>query len=357
MPHVSVSKNRSHQNAAAEAAEWLIDLQSSEVSRQQQEAAADWLRRSPVHVEEFLQLTALYGDLSRLTELKDFDVETALAQLRLSPVEDNIIALSPPAVSGAGRRDLSSGRRLVKTIVRFRALAAAVALIAVGLWSAWPLQEFLNRGHYRTQVGEQRSLTLVDGSQIQLNAVSSLTASVDKSIRELRLDEGEALFRVAKDPTHPFRVHTPQATIEAKGTQFNVHVSSGTTVVALLEGQVLVTPSSSAEQGVLLHPGEEVAVGERLVARPTPHKVDLKTAVAWTEHRLVFEDAPLAEVITEFNRYSRQPFVIEDPALRDVRITASFNSNSAPTFAESLAAAGTLRVTRQPSGSWLIERK
>jgi transmembrane sensor len=54
--------------------------------------------------------------------------------------------------------------------------------------------------------------------------------------RDLHLDDGEALFRVAKNLAHPFRVHTPQATIEAKGTQFNIDVINDTTVVTCSRG-------------------------------------------------------------------------------------------------------------------------
>ena len=71
---MSVSgKGNTGMAAAAEAAEWFIDLQAGDISRERQEAFADWLRRSPVHVEEFLQLTALRGDLARLPELDELD--------------------------------------------------------------------------------------------------------------------------------------------------------------------------------------------------------------------------------------------------------------------------------------------
>ena len=148
-------------------------------------------------------------------------------------------------------------------------------------------------------------------------------------------------------------MHTPEATIEAKGTRFNVYVNKGETVVSLLEGHVLVTPPASTP--VLLNPGEQVAIARNDRTPPKPRAADVRTAIAWTEHRLVFEDAPLSEVIAEFNRYSLQPFVIDDPSLRDVRITGSFDSGSAQTFADSLAVAGALRVTRQTSGAYLIE--
>ncbi len=385
------NKNHSNRNGAAEAAEWFISLQGADVSREQQEAFADWLRRSPVHVEEFLHLTALQGELARLPEFRSLDVEKELASLQLPGEDDNdnVICLNvieprssdaqsavshAVQLSGGGAlegRVSSSGRddrRPRGARFLYAAAAATAATVAIGLWFAGPIRDFLDNEHYTTAIGEQRSLTLADGSQIQLNARSNLSAKVDKTARELQLEDGEALFRVAKDSVHPFRVHTPQATIEAKGTQFNVHVSNGTTVVSLLEGHVLVTlpaarsgrdASAAGEttEAVMLNPGEEISIAGRTSKPPQPHPVDLKVAVAWTEHRLVFEDAPLADVIAEFNRYSRQPFVIEEPVLGDARITASFDSNSTQTFAGALSAAGGLRVIQLPDGAWVIRRR
>src|SRR5262249_44142791 len=138
--------------------------------------------------------------------------------------------------------------------------------------------------------------------------------------------------------------------------------------VSLLEGHVLVTlpakghgttgaGGTAIPATVMLNPGEEISISAGTVQPPKPHPVDLKAAVAWTEHRVVFEDVPLSEVIVEFNRYSRQPFILEDSVLGEARITASFDSSSTQTFADSLSAAGGLQVLQRPDGSWLIQRK
>lgn len=346
-------------NAATEAAEWFISLQDMKVSREQQEVFADWLRRSPVHVEEFLQLTALQGDLARLPELRNLDVQKLLAAADPSGTDDNIVPFRSSVLDGnrtAAHKERSNSRRKRLGF----AVASAVTLTALGFgWSGF-IRDFFSTQRYRTDIGEQRSLTLADGSRMQLNTLSTLSATINTTVRDLQLTDGEALFHVAKDPTHPFRVHTPQATIEAKGTQFNVYVSKGRTVVSLLEGQVLVSQndrSVEAEMPVLLNPGEQISIAEHVTTLPEPRSVDLQAVVAWTQHRLVFEDALLHDVISEFNRYSHERFFIDDPALRELRITASFDSASAQTFADSLAAAGALQITRRSSGGWLIERK
>ncbi len=354
------------QAPSAEAARWFIELQAADLTRESQEAFTDWLRRSPVNVEEFLRYTALHGELARLDELKQIDVSSLLRDA--GDLQNVVDFDSTGAAAFAGTKSRSSaqvhgGDATQRSVGvpdgrprRKYAIAAALAAIAAGTALLFAAQGFFGAERYRTSTGEQRSLLLADGSHVQLNVRSSLTARVSRTGRDIRLDDGEALFRVARDATRPFRVHTPQASIEATGTQFNVHVRDNHTVVALLEGKVLVR-SAAASAAVALDPGEELTVAHGMGALPAPKAMDPRTVIAWTERRLVFEDAPLSDVVAEFNRYSRQPLAIEDPALRDMRITASFDSGSTQTFADSLAAAGNLRVSHRADGSWLIERQ
>jgi transmembrane sensor len=341
---------KEHLNAEtprAEAAEWFIRLEAGDGSLADQEAFGDWLRRSPVHVEEFLRLEALRADLCALPELRATDVKALLAHP--SAAQENVIDLDPLARRAARAPDYVRWAWRPLGVV-----AVALALIAVGVLAMDPLRSFLRTQHYSTAVGEQRSLTLADGSHIRLNVRSHLTATVDGTTRDVRLNDGEALFQIAKDPLHPFRVHTPQATIEAKGTEFNVHVLHGKTVVALLEGRVEVQLRQGAP--VVLEQGQELTIANRLPTPPAPRKADLNSVTAWTERRLIFIDTPLSEVVEELNRYSREPFVILDPSIRSERITINFRSDSTQTFGASLAAASDLRVTHQSDGSWLIER-
>jgi transmembrane sensor len=336
---------------AAAAAHWFVALQAADVGTEMRERFADWLRRSPLHVKEFLAYTALSQDLGRLPELLRIDTAALLREANETP---NVVGIDAgadlPVAAGEGSvSSRSTSRRLGV------ALAAAAVLAAIGLGVARFSGGAFGAERYETGIGEQRSLVLADGSHVRLNVDSSLTARVNDAARDIRLDGGEALFEVAKDSARPFRVRTPQAVIEAVGTQFNVHVKEGLTTVALLEGRVVVRPLRDAVP-VPLAPGQEITVADRVGGRPQASSADLDTATAWTKRRLVFEDVPLAEVVAEFNRYSRQPLVIDDTAVGDVRITASFDSGSTQVFAETLASAGGLSVQRRADGSWLIRR-
>lgn len=344
-------KDGSHDAAVTEAAaEWFVDLQASYVSPERQAEFADWLRRSPVHVEEFLRLTGLYGDLKQSAEFNAVDVKALLEEISSTTPQPNVIPLhTQPIATSESIGGASASRRH-----RSRWLLAAAASSALAI-IAYPIVATLSGSHrYKTETGEQRSLVLKDGSHIQLNVRSALSTRIDDKLREIHLDDGEALFEVAKDPSRVFRVRTPQAIIEARGTQFNVRVKNGETTVALLEGSVAVHRADDAAP-VMLTPGQALTLSSASQAPPAPRETNLDTVTAWTKRRLVFEDTPLTEVVAEFNRYSPQPVLIADPQLAHVCITATFDSDSIHTFTDSLSAAGNLQTIRQADGSLLIQ--
>jgi transmembrane sensor len=376
-----VSKASEHtRTVALEAVEWLLDLQAGTASMEQRAAFADWLRRSPVHVEEFLRVVTLQADLGRLAKLVHTDVDALIDEVSHAPTRRNVIDLRRPghsadtlAANETGVREAAAptGKRRGFRTDRVRsgiiAGAAAAAALIIGflvVGRSW-LDGLLRTTHYTTGTGEQRSVNLRDGSEVQINVRSDLMVRVDASSRDIRLAHGEALFHVAKDPRHPFRVHTPDAVIEAKGTQFDVRVRDGRTVVVLLEGHVAVSHPISDGRGfrrsglaaldaITLDPGQMVTVESRMDTALRPRRADVAAATAWLQHRLVFDDTPLSQVIEEFNRYSSEQVILDDPSVGDVRITASFAASSAPLFARSVAAAGDLRVTRGPDGTWHI---
>jgi transmembrane sensor len=233
--------------------------------------------------------------------------------------------------------------------------------VALGAWQWW------HAGVYATDIGEQRTVRLADGSTVELNALSRITVTLSKTLRDIELTRGQALFHVAKDGARPFIVQSEGVTVGAVGTQFDVYRKRNGTTVTVLEGEVAVVPKrdSRAEREedsapsilgsrsdeaagtngatILVSAGEQVTVTPHDVQRR--HKADVAAATAWVEQRLIFDATPLGDVADEFNRYNTRKLVIADPALRSVGISGVYSTADPASLVGFLRAQPDLHVT------------
>jgi ferric-dicitrate binding protein FerR (iron transport regulator) len=193
---------------------------------------------------------------------------------------------------------------------------------------------------YATGIGEQRTVTLSDGSTVELNSQSRLRVAFHPHERDVELLEGRALFHVAHDRTRPFLAQSEGAKVRAVGTQFDVYRKSDGTVITVVEGRVAVMPESSwvnsvapsmtarlstvavSSTEVLLSAGEQLSVTRRRSPQPVP--VDAAVATSWTQHKIVFRHTPLAEAFAELNRYGGISLRIQGKGLEDFRISGTY---------------------------------
>lgn len=277
-----------------------------------QEAAAAWFaaqRRSVMSIEERAAFDAWRADPQNLAALN------AMHELwgEMSALKGARIPIEAPVRTG---RRLALGTGLA---------ACLGAVVSLGLWAAQPLA-FAESA--RTRIGEQTSRTLPDGSVVNLNVATRIDYRMHARSREVRLDEGQALFVVKKDKDRPFRVHAGDYEIRAVGTAFDVRRRDGDTQVAVQEGVVLVTRVKGPEAGAVvawLKAGEKLdlraaapSVGVP-VARVQP--VAVQSVAEWRLRTVAYEDATVAEVVEDLNRFFPQPIAIQDPALGARRVT------------------------------------
>lgn len=342
--------------AANEAAEWLATLTDSACSAEERQGFAAWLRRSNLHVEEFLRLSVLARHLNEPSIWNDVSVATLVTEALASK---DVIA--HVARSGKGARQTGVPR----TLRWLLPLAAACTTVAA-------LLLFLNREiifpsgtTYATEVGEQRSIALEDGSVVALNTGSRLHTRFTAAERTVELLQGEAIFKVMKNPQRPFRVLSGPSEIVAVGTEFNVYARSAGTVVTVLEGRVRVSHANDADASARhgatqIHEYEiELARGEQAVISPQRPIVrtvleDPAKATAWTERRLIFEETPLAAAIAEFARYYKVKIIrIADPKLAQLHITGVFDASDPASLVDFLKAFGDVDIKEDERG-WIV---
>lgn len=316
---------------AEQAAEWVCTLENA--GPDEQAGFRGWLKQSSHHVEEFLLACAVYRELDGVDPQHRQDLRMLMA------LEVGNVVPIQPSEGGVGVRNRMLGRGSWK----ITGIAATVALIGIaaviGFWLRAP-----DSDRYTTSVGEQRIFELSDGSVIYLNAQSRIKAQLSDTTRDIQLLDGEALFKVAHDPSRPFRVHADGAVIQALGTQFNVYRQSSGTTVAVIEGVVRVTPRKEAPTKLtagaelrLLHEGNSMPIT----------RADITKATAWRQRRLVFKEDRLADVASEFNRYNRSLQIhLEGESVGERKLTGVFDADAPESLIRFLDGAGDYSVQR-----------
>lgn len=263
--------------------------------------------------------------------------------------------LSPGPLPHAARSQRAGFRR--------GALQTALVAAALGIAAVIGIFWYQRAAGVATDIGEQRTLTLADGSRVLLNTNSRVVVRFEPHRRLVELKQGEALFEVArKAPDNPFVVQAGAQTITALGTRFVVRRDALNASITLIEGRIAVTgagPDNRSQRAeateprpVILSPGERVTVFET-----GPAKLDMppiEKVTAWRSGHVDLVDVSLADAAAEMNRYSRTQLLIEQPAAAALRVSGVFRTGDIESFANAIAETYGLRVTAQ-DGSVLLE--
>lgn len=320
------------EEALREAAAWMTRLKVAQGREAEQREFASWLTRSPVNVRHYLELVNLDAQLQDKTLFANLD------ELCLKP-GDNVVQWSAaPTQPPLQRKAKSWGARGIA------AAAALVIIVVVGVTSSLPRLQDQRR--YLSGRGELRSIALPDGSIVTLNTQSDIRLRYSSGARTVELLSGEALFRVAKRANLPFRVLVGDSVVQAIGTEFNIDRSAERPLVTVVEGRVSIHPSSASQQEnspVLLSAGEQLSVAPGAqVRRLAP--IQISRVTTWTQRRLVFDQAPVSEVVRQLNRYNKAQLSVTDTALARRSVTGTFESSDPDSFVQFLEQQGGVSV-------------
>lgn len=153
-----------------------------------------------------------------------------------------------------------------------------------------------------TARGETYSVKLPDGTQVWLNAASSIRYAANFSMhttREVEL-EGEAYFEVAKDEERPFIVHTDRQQVKVLGTRFNVssYTDEPDLRTTLLEGSVEINYQNT---NTLLYPGQQSNLSDGGILHI--HKVDTEPIISWIHNEFMFDGDDIESVMRKLERW------------------------------------------------------
>lgn len=241
------------------------------------------------------------------------------------------------------------------------ALAASVVLL-VGV-AGWFALRYSDNQVLETAIGEQRRITLADGSRVDLAPDSRLSTRFTLVRRDVRLVRGQAFFAVAHNAVRPFIVYANNLTVAAVGTEFDVRISPSSTAVTVSQGQVTVAPdvdgvgsgSRSNTEIVRASVGQRVAFSNS-AQRLSVAIVDPKVAGAWRDGTLQFVGEPLEDVINALNRYTA-PQIVVAPAFQQTRFTGTVSPSKVHDWLKALEQIYAVEVVDQGANEVLIRSR
>lgn len=203
-------------------------------------------------------------------------------------------------------------KRTIRPIHIWQAVAAVLFIVAASsvYLSTIGKDTEANLIQQYIPTAEIRTLTLPDGTQVQLNSQSTLLypqnfTGKDRSVFLI----GEANFKVKPDKKHPFIVKSNDFQVTALGTEFNVSAYPENPVLAatLISGSVLVEYNDLKSQ-VILKPNEQLAYNKD-TRRHCLDNPDMKEVTAWQRGELVFREMSVKDIITVLER--KYPYTFE----------------------------------------------
>lgn len=339
-----------------EASEWLARLNADDVTSEDRARFEAWRSVHPLHARAYDDLTTSWA---RFTAAAPFVRAVSFAQSMNETA----------SLVGEARGEADGVRRSRQRGVVW---AAAATLLATAVGLCWL---YVGRGlpadTFVTAIGEHSTLSLPDGSTLELNSDSRARIEYSQSRRVIHLDRGEAYFKVAHDAQRPFWVVGGRSWVRAVGTAFNVDVRSSGVRVTVSEGIVKVGTVDpllehiSLDDSVLAAPnvsvvtaGQEADVHGTATQTRELSAVQLARSVGWRGGVLYFENQPLSDVIEELKRYTSLELIVSDDELRELPVGGTFQAS--PQGAEALLTmleqGFGLMVHREP-GRVVIERK
>ena len=282
-----------------QAIEWVVRLQADHVSVADHREFPAWLTTSEQNRDSFDEVVNLWQDLAVVSQLPFADMQPSDAQ-------------EEPTREPAGWSLWNWSTLKSRT---WRSVAPGFTVFFLAVLVSWYVK--LSPTEYSTQIGEQKTVTLKDGSMLYLNTNTHVVVELHDDLRSITLSYGEAFFDVAHDLQRPFEVNACQVTTRALGTSFNVRCEHDSVVqITVSEGVVRIT--TPAEQ-VELTEGQQISYAEAS-GLSSELAINAEDITAWKRQLLIYDGVPLGDIVDDMNRYSDQKIIVTDPVLRELKV-------------------------------------
>lgn len=253
--------------ALREAAQWLARLAATPQDQHLHQCCMQWQTQAPINQWAWQRVEAMQANLRQLPS-----------------------AVACQVLDAPTSRSLLDRRTVLKSI----ALLAGSGVLG---WAGYRQAPIWLASH-RTATGERRSLTLADGTRLELNTASAVDVEFTASERLIHLRTGEILLQTASDP-RPLRVLSNQGSLRALGTRFSVRQLESATQLQVLEHAVAVRPAQLASEQIV-PAGMALVFHDNHLGQLQPLQPNADT---WVRGLLVVSGWPLQRLLAELSRY------------------------------------------------------
>ncbi|WP_147253012.1 FecR domain-containing protein [Thalassospira profundimaris] len=380
------------------AIDWLVKLSSGQVTPDMQRQYQHWLAQSPRHEQAVTDARTLLDGIGRTATAKQWQEagDAASANAVNAPdfaggagaddlmgasdrLSESSLASSPNAnIAGAsargnhkdaatrapghdGKGGYAMPRNATAAASYRRAAIGARAGVRTGsggrlvMWMAVLLVLVCGAGaaivpgmvgpvaglfaDYATGIGEQKTITLADGTVVHLNTASALSVHYTPTRREVHLQAGEAWFDVHKNPNRPFVVMAGNGQARAVGTSYDValvddavhvRVSEGIVAVSAANGEAAASTADLPDASSLENGGVRVLAGQQVAYDASGRLGAVRTfddagQSAWRRGKLIFNQQPLNAVIADIQRYRKGRIVLINQGLASLKVSGVFD--------------------------------
>lgn len=303
----------------AQAASWFTRNRNDR-SRSTRKAFGQWLEH-PAHARAYQQFEQLWDDLAALKEL------------------NKPVALRPR-----------------KTAYWRPAMAAAAALVCALLANNLGTTPTPLRQQIASQDGQPRTVTLPDGTRLNLNAHTRLRIEFDGERRLVHLDQGQVFLDVAPDKERPLYVDAGTARVRVVGTAFDLRRGQQELVLSVEHGLVAFETPGERREALLLG-ARERAVYNLARGDLTRQTLSEGEVADWRSGHVSFRNRELASLVDEMSLYRPAAVLLADPALAKYRVSGNLDVNDPDALLNALPALLPVKTAMLADGRMRIERK
>ncbi|GGF42942.1 sigma factor regulator VreR [Aliidongia dinghuensis] len=313
-----------------EAYEWVARYMGGEMTPADIEAIKQWYGQSPAHAAAYAKARRVWMGLG----------PAASAVMRQNGEAGETVS---------GFRTFRGGPRVVgrRTFLGGAVAAAAAASGYVAVrppWGLWPSVAEVT-ADYRTATGEQRQVTFGSALALDLNTRTSIAIRArTASETRIALVSGEtAVSAGAASP--PLTVTAGAGRVTATRAKFDLRYEDAVVQVTCIEGAIDVECNGASQR---LAARQQVGYGADGMSAVT--SIDPDAVTAWQRGLLIFDGAPVAQVISEVNRYRPGRIVLMNPDIGQHLLSARLRIAEADKIVDQIVHIFGAKATNLPGG-------